>query len=99
MNREADYLRAIGWADPEAGLEQAELTGQPLFDAMVDVSLRHAERLQQLGPVQVLALDPCPRCGGTVIASDTEARCVSGCKWSYSRHGTPEPIASRRADQ
>lgn len=88
MNREQDYLAAIGWADPPAGHAQADLTGQSLFEAMVDLSLRHAARLRELGPVGVLALDPCPRCGGRVIA-DTDptgdARCVSGCDWSYRR--------------
>jgi len=63
------------------------VNGQTLFEAMRDLSERHAERLRELGPVRVLAMDPCPRCGGTVIASDAEARCASGCGWSYSLHG------------
>jgi hypothetical protein len=70
-----------------------------LFEAMRTVSLRHAERLRELGPVRVLALDPCPRCMGRVVASRVEARCVSGCGWSYRPTTIPEPLASRRADQ
>ena len=69
-----------------------------LAEAMRDVTTRHAERLTALGPVQVLALDPCPRCGGRVIAGDIDARCVAGCGWSYRRLTGPEPVASRRAD-
>ena len=71
---------------------------QTLYEAMVDVTNRHARQLRELGPVRVLALDPCPRCGGSVIASEVEARCLSGCGWSYQQHGS-EPLASRRADQ
>jgi hypothetical protein len=97
VSREADFLRAIGWADLEAGQERAELTGESLFDAMVAVSLRHAEWLRELGPVGVLELDPCPRCGGTVLAGETEARCAAGCGWRY-RDSAHEPLASRRAD-
>jgi len=66
-----------------------------LFDQMVEISLRHADRLRDLGPVRVLALDPCPRCMGRVIASDVEARCVF-CGWRY-REGGPDPVASRKA--
>jgi hypothetical protein len=74
------------------------VNGELLLNAMRDVSLRHAERLAEMGPVRVLALDPCPRCMGRVIASETEARCAAGCGWSY-RPSDVEPIASRRADQ
>lgn len=63
------------------------MNSDPLLEAFVDVSLRHAERLRELGPVRVLALDPCPCCGGTVIASETDARCAAGCGWSYRRVG------------
>jgi hypothetical protein len=73
------------------------VNSQSLFQAMRDVSLRHAERLQELGPVRVLALDPCPRCMGRVLASESEARCAAGCGWSY-RPSDVEPVASRRAD-
>jgi hypothetical protein len=86
--REQEFLEAIGWDKPPA---------ESLFDAMVDVSRRHAERLRELGEVRVLALDPCPMCMGRVIASEDEARCAAGCGWSYRRHGT-DPVASRRAD-
>lgn len=58
-----------------------------LFEAMKTVTLEHARNLRELGPVRVLALDPCPRCGGSVIASETEARCAAGCGWSYRRFG------------
>ena len=64
---------------------------------MRELSLRRANHLRALGPVRVLALDPCPRCMGRVIASDTEARCVTGCGWTYSQH-EPDPVASRRVD-
>lgn len=59
------------------------INGTVLFDVMRALSLRHAELLRELGPVRVLALDPCPRCGGNVIASDTEARCAAGCDWRH----------------
>lgn len=61
--------------------------GASLEDAMRAVSLKHAEHLKELGSVRVLALDPCPRCGGQVIASEIEARCA-GCDWSHRRHAT-----------
>lgn len=61
--------------------------GEVLLTAMRDVSLRHAARLREMGPVCALALDPCPGCGGTVLASGDEARCAAGCGWSYRRHG------------
>ena len=70
--------------------------GDQLADAMRDVTVRHADRLSELGEVRVLALDPCPNCTGGVIASDTEARCAAGCGWSYHRHGV-EPVASTKA--
>jgi len=73
--------------------------GSDLADAMRQVTLRHADRLTAMGPVRVLALDPCPRCGGRVIAGDISARCLTGCGWTYVRLTGPEPIASRRADQ
>jgi len=61
--------------------------GRDMTEALLEVTRAHADHLLALGPVRVRALDPCPRCGGSVIASDTEARCVSGCSWSYKRHG------------
>lgn len=68
-------------------LTERVLNGEVLLEAMRDVCLRHADLLRALGPIGVMALDPCPRCGGTVLASETEARCASGCEWSYRRHG------------
>jgi hypothetical protein len=53
--------------------------------AMRDFSLAHADHLQALGPIRVLAFDPCPRCGGRVIASETVATCAAGCDWSHPR--------------
>lgn len=47
-----------------------------LSHAMRDLSLEHAARLMELGPVRVYALDPCPRCNGQVVASETVARCT-----------------------
>lgn len=47
------------------------------FKVAREISLAHAERLLALGPVRVLALDPCPRCGGRVVASEVEARCTA----------------------
>lgn len=82
-----DVLDALRFVRPAEAKADVEWTGESLFDAMVRVSLSHAERLKELGPVRVLALDPCPRCGGNVIASDDEAKCASGCGWSYRRHG------------
>jgi hypothetical protein len=73
------------------------VNSQALFEAFVDVSLRHAERLREFGPIRVLALDPCPTCMGRVVASEVAARCVA-CGWSYRDDGV-EPLASRRADQ
>lgn len=61
--------------------------GTDLGDAMRDLTLKHAERLRDLGPVAVLAFDLCPRCGGRVIAGDTEAICAAGCEWRHSLHG------------
>ena len=58
--------------------------GRSLFDAMRDLTHRHAEHLEQLGPVRVLALDPCPRCRGSVMASETTATCRN-CGWTLSR--------------
>jgi hypothetical protein len=72
-------------------------TNSALLQAFTDLSNRYAELLRNLGEVRVLALDPCPRCMGRVIATDTTARCASGCGWTY-RIDTSEPIASRRAD-
>lgn len=80
------------WDGPKAAPDS-------LYDAMVEVTRRHAERLTAMGPVRVLALDPCPRCGGNVIAGATRARCAAGCGWSYIRLTGPEPVASRRVDQ
>lgn len=61
--------------------------GTSLADAMADLTINHAARLHKLGDVRVLALDPCPRCGGRILASTTEARCTTGCDYSYQRHG------------
>lgn len=61
--------------------------GDDLGDAMRRLTLAHAEHLRDLGPVGVLALDPCPRCGGRVIAGETVAKCAAGCDWSSTRHG------------
>lgn len=47
-----------------------------IADAMREITLRHADHLRELGPIRVVALDPCPRCNGQVIASDTVARCT-----------------------
>lgn len=47
-----------------------------LFSAMRQLSLDHAAHLRELGPVRVLALDPCPRCDGQVLASEDVARCT-----------------------
>jgi ribosomal protein S27AE len=53
-----------------------------LLEAFLDLTVRHATRLQQMGEVMALALDPCPRCMGRVIASDSRAACTE-CGWSY----------------
>jgi hypothetical protein len=66
-----------------------------LLEAFLDLTTRYATRLQQMGEVMALALDPCPRCMGRVIASDARAACTE-CGWSYVVDGV-EPIASRRA--
>lgn len=63
--------------------------------AMRELARRHAAHLRALGPVRVLALDPCPVCSGRVVASESVARC--GCGWSYHEDRV-EPVASRRAD-
>lgn len=68
---------------------------QLLEVAMRELARRHAAHLRELGPVRVLAFDPCPRCRGRVVASETVARCA--CGWSY-REDAVEPVASRRAD-
>jgi hypothetical protein len=57
-------------------------TGRNLDDALRDLTLAHAQHLRELGPVRVLALDPCPICMGQVIATEVEARCTS-CNWRY----------------
>lgn len=62
----------------------SNLKADALFAAMVDVSLAHADRLRELGPVRVLTLDPCPRCGGRVLAGETVARCVA-CSYTIAR--------------
>lgn len=69
---------------------------QLLEVAMRDLARRHAAHLRDLGPVRVLALDPCPICAGRVVASETVAHC-RGCGWSWRDDGV-EPVASRRAD-
>lgn len=70
--------------------------GRDLTEALRDVTRAHADHLRALGPVRVLALDPCPVCMGRVVASEVVARCL-GCAWTY-REPTVEPVASRRAD-
>lgn len=57
-------------------LESRPAAEDALFYAMRDLSLEHAARLSELGPVRVCALDPCPRCSGQVLASATVARCT-----------------------
>lgn len=69
--------------------------GRDLTQALRDVTRAHAAELRELGPIRVLALDPCPRCTGRVIASDTVASCTA-CGWSY-RESAVQPVASRRA--
>lgn len=59
--------------------------GATLADAMKELTLAHAEHLRELGDVRVLALDPCPRCTGRVIATDEIAKCAAGCGWTYRR--------------
>ena len=49
-----------------------------------------------IGPVRVLALDPCPRCMGRVVATDASAACTA-CGWRY-HHQPDHAVASRRAD-
>lgn len=71
-------------------------TVDDLGEAMRAIVKRHAEYLLELGPVRVLSLDPCPKCMGRVIATETRAVCTS-CGWSY-REPLVEPVASRRAD-
>lgn len=56
--------------------------GRDMTSALLDVTRRHAEQLRELGPVRVLALDPCPVCMGVVLADDTKAVCRS-CGWTY----------------
>lgn len=56
--------------------------GRDMTEALVEVTKAHAAHLRELGPVRVLALDPCPICMGVVIASETEARCTV-CDWTY----------------
>lgn len=50
--------------------------GDALAGAMRDLALEHAAHLRELGPVRVWALDPCPRCSGQVLASESVARCT-----------------------
>lgn len=57
-------------------LGDRQAAGDALFEAMKRVTLEHAARLAAMSPVQVAALDPCPRCSGYVLASDTIARCT-----------------------
>lgn len=70
--------------------------GRDMTEALVEVTRAHANHLRELGPIRVLALDPCPICTGRVIASEVVAHCLN-CTWAY-REPTVEPIASRRAD-
>ena len=55
--------------------------GDDLFAVAQKLTLAHAAHLEELGPVRVLTLDPCPRCAGRVIASETTAKCL-GCGWT-----------------
>lgn len=57
--------------------------GRDMAEALREVTLAHAEHLRELGPVRVLALDPCPICMGQVIADEQVARC-SSCGWRYA---------------
>lgn len=57
-------------------LGDREAAGDALFEAAKRLTLEHAAHLRQLGPVRVLALDPCPRCDGRVVASESVARCT-----------------------
>ena len=61
------------------------MNGALLETAMRELARRHAAHLRELGPVRVLAMDPCPNCGGRVMAGDTQARCVTGCGWRLTR--------------
>ncbi len=71
--------------------------GANIAEAMQRMALAHAERLGAMGKVSVLALDPCPGCGGNVLAGENIVKCAAGCGWSY-REQRDDPIASRRAD-
>lgn len=57
--------------------------GRDMTDALRDVARAHADHLRELGPLRVLAFDPCPICAGRVIADETVARCATGCGWTY----------------
>lgn len=45
-----------------------------LHDAMRQIPIVHAAQLRDRGSVRVLALDPCPWCGGQVVGAGC-ARC------------------------
>jgi len=71
------YGRRLG----EEGADTREVLGE----AFRAITARHAEYLESVGPIRAFALDPCPRCTGQVIASDTVAKCAAGCGWEYPR--------------
>lgn len=57
-------------------LESRPAAEDALFHAMRDLTVEHAALLEELGSVRVMALDPCPRCSGLVLASESVARCT-----------------------
>lgn len=61
------------------------------LEVIADMLVDAAEQMKPTRPLDVLirdlAADPCPRCGGNVIASETDAVCAAGCGWSYRRNG------------
>lgn len=67
------------------------------INTMAELVRLHAQELLALGPVGSLAMDPCPRCMGRVIASDTRAACTN-CGWRYDDREQQVAVGSRRAD-
>lgn len=55
--------------------------GRDMAQALRQITLEHANHLRQLGPIRVLALDPCPMCMGVVLADTEKAYCR--CGWNY----------------
>lgn len=53
-----------------------------LETAIRELARRHTQHLKALGPIRVLAQDPCPICMGRVIADEHQARCLN-CDWTY----------------